>query len=482
MRFNTKNLMQGALSTNLAGGPAHAASGKLELASLMLTSMFQPQFYRKPDAQLARLRELVVNKVEPAFAARAALYARKEAGMRSVTHVAAAELARYVKGQEWMARFLEKVVHRPDDVLEILAYYLATYGRPIPNSLKKGLGRALAKFDEYQLAKYRKSAAELSLVDAVNLLHPPHTEALRKLVKGTLASAETWETRLTQAGQAAKPGDAEALAALKNEAWAQLVKDRKIGYFALLRNLRNILETAPEVLEDAVALLTDERLIHKSLVLPFRYLTALEALEHPECARLPGVSKAMEAISDAVEISLANVPKFPGRTLVALDGSGSMMGRPIKIGALFAAVLAKAGGEGVDVMLFSTGAKYVALNTRDSVLTLAKRLESKVEAAGTDFHVIFKTAHRPYERIIILSDMQAWIGHGTPAKDLAAYRRKHGADPRVFSFDLQGYGTLQFPERNVFALAGFSDKTMDTLATLDKDPGAFLKAIEAVDL
>jgi 60 kDa SS-A/Ro ribonucleoprotein len=43
----------------------------------------------------------------------------------------------------------------------------------------------------------------------------------------------------TQAGSAAE--SEEAAAELKKEAWEKLVKSRKVGYFALLRNLRNIL-------------------------------------------------------------------------------------------------------------------------------------------------------------------------------------------------------------------------------------------------
>jgi 60 kDa SS-A/Ro ribonucleoprotein len=66
-------------------------------------------------------------------------------------------------------------------------------------------------------------------------------------------------------------------AELKAEAWAELLRTRKIGYFALLRNLRNIAEQAPELVPTACELLTDERLIRKSLVLPFRFSTALEA-------------------------------------------------------------------------------------------------------------------------------------------------------------------------------------------------------------
>jgi hypothetical protein len=44
----------------------------------------------------------------------------------------------------------------------------------------------------------------------------------------------------------------------------------------------------------------------------------------------------------------------------------------------------------------------------------------------------------------------------------------------------RGDGTLQFPEHNVSCLAGFSDKTMELLATLDTGPRALIKAIEAV--
>ena len=98
-----------------------------------------------------------------------------------------------MKGESWTAKFFDRVVHRPDDGFEILSCHLAMHGRPIPNALKKGLGTALARFDEYQFAKYRKTRAELSLVDVVKLVHPPHTEVLRKLVSGALAPAETWE-------------------------------------------------------------------------------------------------------------------------------------------------------------------------------------------------------------------------------------------------------------------------------------------------
>ena len=478
MKFNRSKTAAAQPDTvNHAGSEAFQASPKLELAALMLTATLADGFYRTGDQTVARVKLLIAQNPDKRFVAKTALYARKEAGLRSVTHLAAGELARQVKGEAWTAPFFARLVHRPDDALEILAYQLGTYGRPVPNSLKKGLGAALAGFDEYQLAKYRATGAELSLVDAVNLVHPPHTEALRKLVNGTLAPAETWETRLTQAGQR-HAEDADALTAAKAETWRELVTCRKLGYFALLRNLRNILTDAPDLAEAAVAMLTDARLIRRSLVMPFRFTTALEALH---AANLPNAGVVVAALSAAVDVSLDNVPRFEGRTLVALDGSGSMMGQPIKIGALFAATLAKANA-GADVMLFSDEARYISLNRRDSTLTLAGQLERGCKAAGTNFHAVFETANHAYDRVVILSDMQAWMGGTVPTASLAKYRVAFSADPKVYSFDLAGLGTLQFPERNVFCLAGFSDKTMETLSLLDHDPLALVRQIEAVEL
>ncbi|MDV7392984.1 TROVE domain-containing protein, partial [Arthrospira platensis SPKY1] len=166
---------------------------------------------------------------------------------------------------------------------------------------------------------------------------------------------------LTQAGQAAE--DEEAKAELKAEAWAELIRTRRIGYFALLRNLRNIAEQAPELIPAAAELLTDQRLIEKSLVLPFRFSTAMDALQ---AIHSVDTRPLLQALNRAVDLALANVPKLPGRTLVALDDSGSMMGRPIQIGALFAAVLYRSNQ--ADLMRFSDEAAYVRQNPDNPVM------------------------------------------------------------------------------------------------------------------
>jgi 60 kDa SS-A/Ro ribonucleoprotein len=198
--------------------------------------------------------------------------------------------------------------------------------------------------------------------------------------------------------------------------------------------------------------------------------------------RLPSISsEKSRGICTPVDKALANVPRFDGRTLVALDGSGSMSGRLLAVGSLFAAVLAKANAEAT-IMVFSNDAEFVTLNRRDSTLPLAQQIAARAPNGGTNFHAIFQRAKCAYDRIVILSDMQGWIGNDAPTATFTAYKQRTASDPRVFSFDLAGYGTLQFPERNVYCLAGFSAKALQAMRFLEEDKSALFREIEAIEL
>lgn len=154
-RFNATLPKQKTLTTNLAGGQAYSQSDELALVSLLLTSFVSDQFYRSSDQSLNELKKLLI-KVDPVFAAKAAIYARDKFGMRSVTHALAGELAKYLSGKDFAKNFYDKIVVRPDDMMEILAYYNTNCGTKIPNSIKKGFAKSFDRFDGYQLSKWKK--------------------------------------------------------------------------------------------------------------------------------------------------------------------------------------------------------------------------------------------------------------------------------------------------------------------------------------
>jgi len=317
-----------------------------------------------------------------------------------------------------------------------------------------------------------------NLVDIVNIVHPVPTmrnkEALEALVKGELKNTQTWESKLSQAGQVAE--SEEDLTKLKSDAWSELISTRKLGYFALLKNLRNIISQSPDSISAACEMLVDEKLIKNSRVLPFRFSTAYEEISKVGSSK--EVREVLMAINQALDISVCNVPKFDGETLVVMDVSGSMSGKPSEIASLFGAILAKVNNS--DVMTFSTSANYKQYNPMDSVMTI--RDGFKYSGGGTNFRAIFEKANKKYDRVIILSDMQSWVGYESPTRQFAEYKKKFGANPFVYSWDLAGYSTLQFPEQNVFALAGFSDKVFQIMSLLEEDKQALLNEVRSIKI
>lgn len=470
-RFNSPTV--GTKTVNKAGGEAYTQSPKLELVSILLTSFANDTFYEKAESKFDRLKGLIKLN-DPLFVAKAAVYARNEFGMRSITHVLASELAPYLSKQEWAKRFYSAIIHRPDDMMEIISYMKA-HKQKIPNAMKKGFALAFDRFDAYQLGKYRGETKTVKLVDVVNLVHPVPVEknkvALEALVKGTLKATATWEAALTKAGQI--EGTAEDKAEAKKEAWGEMIKSGRMGYFALLRNLRNIMQVNPELEGEVISQLTNRDKIKKSLVLPFRFFTAITELEI-----LSNTRKIVAAISTAAEISLDNVPEFPGKTLIAIDVSGSMGGKPEEIARMFGAVLYKATDS--TLLTFDNVAKFVTLNPNDSLLSLTKAIP--FTGGGTNFNAIFEKIEQKFDRIIILSDMQGWIADGWGRAAYANYKMRTGADPLIYSFDLQNYGSMEFPERNVFCLAGFSDKIFDIMKVLEEDREALIHKVESIVL
>lgn len=454
-----------ANTTNNAGWPAIKQSAKLEAISLVLTSFVKDKFYSKAGDDLTRLKALT-EQVDAVFLAKLAIFARKEFGMRSITHALAWYLAPKISGNDWGKRFYEKIVHRVDDMMEILSVVKASSQKCVPNAMRKGFKKAFDKFDAYQLAKYRAENKSIKLVDLVNLIHPRHNKALQSLIEWTLKNEKTWEAQLSATG-----GSKEA----KEEAWATQVLNNQMGYLAIIRNIRNIEQNLPKTGSDEVInslrnQITDKDKITKSLVLPFQIQQAYEIATN---------RFIKDALSIAMELSLANVPVFPWKTAIFLDQSGSMGGQPIRIGSLFAAVLAKSNN--AVVINFGSSAQKYTYNPRSLLADVQSSLNN-AHLGGTNFDAPFAALDEAVDRIIILSDMQAWEGRNLPTSAFRQYKTRTGVNPFIYSFDLNGSGTMQFPEEKVFALAGFHGDILEIMGVLEQDKNALINKIESITL
>lgn len=496
-KFNVQS--ESTKVTNLAGGQAFQQSPKLAFVSMLLTSLLKDQYYKTEGETMKDLVNFIDTIADKKFIAKASIYARNEFGMRSITHVVAAELAKRVKGETWMRPYLIKNFHRADDMTETWSYYMSKYGDPVPNSLRVAVKRAFNKFDDYQLAKYRAQDKKVSMLDLINYTHPVATEKNKKsmggIIKDTLKASGTWNAELASAGRNAD-GDTEK-EEMKKEVWASLIKENKLPYFAAIRNIRNIVQQAPELIDDLCKVIENEAMLKRSLLFPFRFVTAVKQLQ------LDGINepRIYKSLNVALEKSFDNVPKLDGRTLVAIDHSASMDSNGaskqltmFEIGALFGITLAKSNN--ADIIYFGSIAKYAAFNPMDSTPTLINYLDSLNKGSsywgaeykgtdvghGTNFTSVFQEANKKYDRICFFSDMQGWMNGGAPMADLASYKARVGANPKIYSFDLAGHSTSMFPEQDIYCLAGFSDKVFSLMKLMESDRQVMLTAIENVEL
>lgn len=195
--------------------------------------------------------------------------------------------------------------------------------------MHEGLKSAFNRFDEYQFAKYNRYSLEVKLKDALFIVHPKaksqeQQEVFDKIVSDSLQTPYTWETQLSELGQKSFAPQEEKKAAVK-ALWEDLIDSGKVGYMALLRNLRNILQAqvSPAHIEKVAGIISDQGKVENSKQLPFRFLAAYKELTD---VRSEHTGTLFSALEEAVKASVANLEGFGPDTgvLVAADVSGSM--------------------------------------------------------------------------------------------------------------------------------------------------------------
>jgi len=540
-----------------------------ELIGMLSTGM-GGTFYEKESEREKRFKTILakVAKKDKLFAAKALIYARTVFGQRSVTHLGAVEMLTHLQGDSLGKKFYSRrnkalktggIIYRIDDMTEILSAYLAKNKIKsddkwtMPNSIKKGFKDAIENADKYELAKYQLKNRSVSLVDIINLVHPEETDkqgfvylpkdkylkltsgtrfvgkefetmsdgnvkipTLRALVLGILKQFNTVEDKNTKSGQEVaskvKSGELSASEASiilnesKNENYKELIETKKIGYLALLRNLRNIIKINDlDLLKKATDLLTNEKFIKRSLVWPHQIDLALEIM----LIEFGGnaLKKVANALNTAYELSIPNLNQLlpPGNTAIVFDTSGSMQGgwndvmipygkgyknisdSPATKAALVAATFAKS--VGCDVYHFANYTRQITgWNPADSINTLKNKFMSyngKV-GHGTAFGSCFDeftSKRKLYDRIVIISDEQD--NYGEVEQKYKNYANQFGM-PHVYIINIAGYAatsTLKLKSNNkIHRLFGYTQDIYEKIPELEINTNAVIEAINKIQI
>lgn len=503
MKFNFINKAKQII--NHEGAPAFALTKELELYTAVATAGLSDQFYEKESDKLQRIIKLIA-KNDAAFVAKLAVYVREQMYLRSIPLVLTVELAKLHSGDDLVLKLTSRVVQRADEITELLAYYAVANQRAdvkqlnkLSKQLQKGLAEAFNKFDEYQFAKYNREA-KVKLRDALFLVHPKAKDdaqqaLFNKIAKDGLQAPYIWEVELSALGQQ-KFDSVE----LKKEAfkakWEELIFSNKIGYMAVLRNLRNILETevSKEALDKVCNYLRNEQAVKRSKQLPFRFLSAYRELKELKNGR---VSKVLDALEDAVVYSAANIAGYDESTkvVIAADVSGSMQKaisakskvQNFDIG-LMLAMLLQSRCDNVITGMFGDTWKVINVPKKNILANVMEfhRREGEVGYATNGYLVIQDLIQRKkvVDKIMVFTDCQLWNSHGSDQMvDVWKRYKKLAPAAKLYLFDLAGYGNtpLNVLRDDVFLIAGWSDKVFDVLAAIEKGSDA-LKMINSIEL
>ncbi len=487
-KFNQKNTN---LTTNRDGYPAYKMEDKEQLVTAVLTTMFgEPKYYGSTDNDIVRSATACAAG-DPAFLAKLTCYARNVGNLRSVSHVLACVIAR--EANEYTRPVIRNIVARPDDITEIMACYLKMYGKPFPNALKREIAQVIQRFDEYGLAKYNGRRKSLKFRDVLRITHPvpkdKETEALfGKVLDDALETPYTWETELSEKGNT-------------KEVWDELIASGQVGYMALLRNLRNIVRSGADT-APVLKVISDPEQVKKSRQLPFRFYSAYLALEK-EGLMTPEIHQALEK---ALTVSVENMETIPGRTLIAVDLSGSMSSpvsaksevRCRDIAAMMGALTSHICEDGT-VCCFDCEGKLSSMPDKsgyridhygkyDSILEICRN--SRFGGGGTQMSLPMKYALeedrtgriRPFDRVIYFSDNicnHSIYGLRRTVQGLAdQYRKDFNPDFWVHGVDLQGYGTQQFCGSRFNLIAGWSENILPFINLAERGIGTMVKTIE----
>lgn len=351
------------MEKNFMGEDAYVLPDKEALTSMVMTTFLTDAYYVTENQLTQNIVELA-QKCGYEFTAKLALYARTKGNLRSISHLLAAIVCKDSTHPTWLKSFYEHIVLRPDDISEILSCYGKLRGfnlkhiRQIPNAMKKGFGTVLSNLSPYQIDKYKMKGKSLSMVDIVNLLHPTPTdknkEAYRRLMHGESLDG-TYDSKILEKEMAATGQNAsneQELVLAKHDA-IKSVLDKGMPIMNLLRNLRNIMLYAPDLVNEAIKQLIDHDKVVNSRLLPFRFMSAYDAvnkLELSDYANGDGTdtqikfesdeaksnmtasglselkSKVSKALEKAMAIACENVPDLEGNCAVLIDHSGSVRG------------------------------------------------------------------------------------------------------------------------------------------------------------
>ena len=478
---------------NEAGGIAYTLTPKQQLAQLAATGCLNNTFYADAQSQLDQVLKLAEN-LDAEFIAKTAVYARQKGFMKDMPALLLAVLAQ--KDVNMLARVFDQVVDN-GKMLRNFAQIIrsgAVGRKSFGNRPKKLMQTWLLTATEKQLLNAAVGNSP-SLADVVKMVHPKPREAWRAAWFAWLIGKPYDREALPpitrafedykQSRQGVLPNvPFQMLTALELNSgdWAQIARN---GSWQQVRQnlntfLRHEVFAKSKNIKMVAEKLRDETAIARARVLPYQLLTAYQATSN----QMP--SEIREALQDAMETAVQNVPAIQGKVVVCPDVSGSMHSsvtgyrgsatsktRCIDIAALVSAAMLRTNPQ-ARVIPFEQITVNVQLNPRDSIMTNAEKL-ANVGGGGTACSAPLAMLNREkadVDLVVIVSDNESWAddsqGWGATTSLMKEWDilKRRCPEAKLVCLDIQPYTKAQARNRHdILNIGGFSDQVFSLIGS-----------------
>ena len=491
---------------NEAKGTAYALSARHQLAQLATTGCLNQTYYAQGETQLETVMELTKN-IDPAFIAKTAIYARESGYMKDMPALLACVLA--VRDVQMLSRVFGRIINNGKMLRNFVQIMRsgAAGRKSLGTRPKKLVQHWLLNASEKQLLSAAVGNSP-SLADILKMVHPKPTESWRAawfawlLKRDYDVSAlppitfalETFKCELMQGHFPSEIPDVpfQMLTALNltSQQWATIARN---GSWQMVRQNLNTFArhgvfNEPGMAELIAAKLRNAHAIAKAHVMPYQLMSAYMMTATQGDNAVPHMVR--DALQDAMEIALGNVPAIEGRVVVCPDISGSMHSpatgyrkgatscvRCIDVAALVAAALVRKNPQ-AQVMPFEVKVRQIDLNPRDSVMTNANKL-ANMPGGGTNVSAplaLLNKRNAAVDLVVVVSDNESWMDSrrygATQTMNEWQRIKARCPDAKLVCIDIQPYGTTQAAERtDIMNVGGFSDAVFESIATFTRDRG-----------
>ena len=407
-------------------------------------------------------------------------------------------------GRNKIQSYAQYIIRRGKDILDILAMQMNVYGfqtkgrgknkhreTPLPMQMRKILKGKLESFNEYQLSKALGESKQVSMADVIKLLHPDSSKAkvgrdfYKNVIEGKVkmgADSAQIQSEITKVNNKnSKTTKKDVVKSIDTSTVMAIVKN-------LVAVSRQGLLDDEEAVNKIVAKLTNKKEIQKSRLLPFRFYSAyLEVCDLPTSK---GKRRVLDALVEALDLSINNLPDIDGYSAILIDASGSM-GTKISsksavsakdIACLLGAICFKKGI--ADVYVFANSCKLVNnISKKSTVMDIMNSIRSIYVGGATYLNTALETVERQgvkYDNLIVLSDGDCYRTTGSNSftfDDYSNYWNGYSTDNNINSLIKKGiikkvyvnnlvgndFAIVNTDDYRKNLITGFSEKIVDVI-------------------